>query len=122
MPGQGDPAQRTFSDLLWQAGGDWVDDKNKPAFNSAEGVEALTFYRDLIQKYKVVPPDAVSYQWDENSTEFSSGAVYDDLRLAGPVRDLVRSGDLQGRRQMVDRALCPQQDRDLLRHLACHGA
>jgi ABC-type glycerol-3-phosphate transport system substrate-binding protein len=23
VPGQGDPAQRTFSDLLWQAGGEW---------------------------------------------------------------------------------------------------
>ena len=33
VPGQGDPAQRTFADLLWQAGGEWVDDKNKPSFN-----------------------------------------------------------------------------------------
>jgi multiple sugar transport system substrate-binding protein len=83
VPGQGDPAQRTFSDLLWQAGGDWVDARNKPAFNSSEGIEALTFYRDLIQKYKVVPPDAVSYQWDENSSEFSSGAVYDTFDWPG---------------------------------------
>lgn len=77
LPGQGDPAQRTFSDFLWQAGGEWVDERNMPAFNSAEGIQALTFYRDLIQKYKVVPPDTVSYQWVENSSEFSSGAVYD---------------------------------------------
>ena len=76
LPGQGDPAQRTFADFLWQAGGDWVDGSNKPAFNSAEGIEALTFYRDLIQKYKVVPPDAVSFQWDENSSQFYSGAAY----------------------------------------------
>ncbi len=77
LPGQGDPAQRTFSDYLWQAGGDWVDDKNKPAFNSAEGIQALTFYRDLIQKYKVTPPDAVNYGWNENTSEFASGAVFD---------------------------------------------
>lgn len=83
LPGQGDPAQRTFSDFLWQAGGEWVDDKNKPSFNSAEGIQALTFYRDLIQKYKVTPPDAVSYQWDENSSEFSSGAVYDTFDWPG---------------------------------------
>ena len=83
VPGQGDPAQRTFADLLWQAGGEWVDDKNKPSFNGKEGIEALTFYRDLIQKYKVVPPDAVSYQWDENSSEFSSGAVYDTFDWPG---------------------------------------
>ncbi|WP_164772061.1 sugar ABC transporter substrate-binding protein [Mesorhizobium sp. M2C.T.Ca.TU.002.02.1.1] len=76
VPGQGDPAQRTFSDLLWQAGGDWVDQANKPAFNSEAGIKALTFYRDLIQKHKIVPSDAVGYQWNENSTEFSSGTVY----------------------------------------------
>jgi hypothetical protein len=35
VPGQGDPAQRTFSDLLWQAGGEWVDESNKPSFNAA---------------------------------------------------------------------------------------
>ncbi len=77
VPGQGDPAQRTFSDFLWQAGGDWVDEKNLPAFNSSEGIEALTFYRDLIHKYKVVPSDAVTYQWTENTSEFASGAVFD---------------------------------------------
>ncbi|MBN9432629.1 MAG: extracellular solute-binding protein [Bosea sp.] len=83
VPGQGDPAQRTFSDYLWQAGGDWVDDQGKPAFNAAPGIEALTFYRDLIQKWKVVPPDAVSYQWNENSTQFSSGAVMDTFDWPG---------------------------------------
>ncbi len=83
VPGQGDPAQRTFSDLLWQAGGEWVDENNKPSFNAAPGIEALTFYRDLIQKYKVTPPDAVSYQWDENSSEFSSGAAYDTFDWPG---------------------------------------
>jgi ABC-type glycerol-3-phosphate transport system substrate-binding protein len=83
VPGQGDPAQRTFSDLLWQAGGEWVDESNKPSFNAAPGIEALTLYRDLIQKYKVTPPDAVSYQWDENSSEFSSGAVFDAFDWPG---------------------------------------
>lgn len=83
VPGQGDPAQRTFSDFLWQAGGDWVDENNKPAFNSEAGIKALTFYRDLIQKHKIVPPNAVSFQWNENSTEFSSGTVYDTFDWPG---------------------------------------
>ena len=88
VPGQGDPAQRTFSDYLWQAGGEWVDENDKPSFNSAEGIAALTFYRDLIQKYKVVPPDAVAYQWDENSTEFSSGSVYTTFDWPGAYASL----------------------------------
>ena len=122
VPGQGDPAQRTFSDLLWQAGGEWVDENNKPSFNAAAGVEALTFYRDLIQKYKVTPPDAVSYQWDENSSEFSSGAVFDTFDWPDAYATLSNPGDVQGGRKMVDRALHPQQAGDFVRDLARDGA
>ena len=122
VPGQGDPAQRTFSDFLWQAGGEWVDEHNKPSFNSAEGIKALTFHRDLIQKYKVVPPDAVSYQWNENSSEFSSGSGFCHLRLARRFCELSQSRYVQDCRQVVDSALRARQDRDLLRDLACHGA
>jgi ABC-type glycerol-3-phosphate transport system substrate-binding protein len=80
LPGQGDPAQRQFADFLWQAGGEWLDDGNNVTFNSPEGVEALTFYRDLIKRYEVVPGDAVTYGWNENSAGFSNGtcaAVFD---------------------------------------------
>lgn len=80
LPGQGDPAQRQFADFLWQAGGDWLDDANNVTFNSPEGIEALTFYRDLIKRYQVTPADAVTYGWNENSAGFSNGtsaAVFD---------------------------------------------
>ncbi|WP_242179838.1 ABC transporter substrate-binding protein [Saccharopolyspora soli] len=72
LPGSGDPAQRQFADFLWQAGGDWLDADNNVAFNSPAGVEALTFYRDLIKRYEVVPADSVTYQWNENSANFSN--------------------------------------------------
>lgn len=80
LPGQGDPAQRQFADFLWQAGGEWLDQNNNVTFNSPAGVEALTFYRDLIQKYRVTPSDVVTYQWNENSAGFTNGtcaAVFD---------------------------------------------
>ena len=50
--------------------------RTNPRSTRQKGIKALTFHRDLIQKYKVVPPDAVSYQWNENSSEFSSGSVF----------------------------------------------
>jgi hypothetical protein len=121
VPGQGDPAQRTFSDLLWQAGGDWVDQANKPAFNSEAGIKALTFYRDLIQKHKVVPPDAVGYQWNEFDRILLRYGLC-QFRLAGRLRHLVQSGDLACCRQVVDGALHQGQGRYFLRHLPCHGA
>jgi multiple sugar transport system substrate-binding protein len=80
LPGQGDPAQRQFADFLWQAGGEWLDQNNNVTFNSAAGVEALTFYRDVIQKYRITPSDVVTYQWNENSAGFTNGtcaAVFD---------------------------------------------
>lgn len=83
VPGQGDPAQRTFSDFLWQAGGEWVDENNRPAFNSEAGIKALTYYHDLIHKYKVVPPNAVTFQWNENSSNFTSGACYNTINWPG---------------------------------------
>lgn len=83
VPGQGDPAQRTFSDFLWQAGGDWVDENNRPAFNSEAGIKALTYYHDLIHKYKVVPPNTVTFGWNENTSNFTSGVCYNTLNWPG---------------------------------------
>ncbi|MHB1415824.1 MAG: ABC transporter substrate-binding protein [Chloroflexota bacterium] len=41
---------------LWQAGGDFVSpDGTEITFNSEAGVEALQFWVDLVQKYKVTP-------------------------------------------------------------------
>ena len=122
VPGQGDPAQRTFSDLLWQAGGEWVDENNKPSFNAAAGIEALTFYRDLIQKYKVAPPDAVSYQWDENSSEFSSGAVFDTFDWPGSFATLANPATSKVVGKWSTAPYIRNKTRDLMRGLACDGA
>jgi multiple sugar transport system substrate-binding protein len=73
LAGQGDPGQRQFTDFLWQAGGDWLDESNNVAFNSPQGVEALTFYTDLVRQYKVTPSSVDTYQWDENTAQFANG-------------------------------------------------
>ncbi|MEM3871570.1 MAG: sugar ABC transporter substrate-binding protein [Nitrososphaeria archaeon] len=75
MVGKGDPALRQFSDLLWQAGGDFLDEKYNPIFNSDAGVDALTFYSDLIYKYKVIPPGTPGYEWSEQTMLFAGGTA-----------------------------------------------
>ena len=103
VPGQGDPAQHHFSDLLWQAGGKWVDENDEPSFNAAARVEALTFYRDLIEKYKVTPPTRSA----RNGTRIrpsSSGAVFDTFDSPDAYATL-SNRRRQGGRKMVDRAL-----------------
>jgi multiple sugar transport system substrate-binding protein len=44
-----------------------------PSFNSDKGVEATQFYKDLMDKYKVVPQAAKTWTWDEVTTAFGSG-------------------------------------------------
>lgn len=54
QPGEGLTWQ--FQVYLWQSGGDFlVDNYSKPGFNTPAGKQALQFWVDLIQKYKVAP-------------------------------------------------------------------
>lgn len=75
MPGTGDWATDDFKTLLAGFGGygKMVDDQFKRRFNSPEGAAALSFYSDLINKYKVTPPGVTSFSWDEASAAFVSG-------------------------------------------------
>ncbi len=74
--GKGDPALREFSDLLWENGGDFLEnglEPSKPAWNSPEGVEALQWWYDLIYKDEIVPPGVPSYGWEELGQLWTAG-------------------------------------------------
>jgi multiple sugar transport system substrate-binding protein len=93
MAGAGDWATDDFKTLLAGFGGDGhlVDDKFEPVFDSPEGVKALTFYADLINRLKVTPPGTTSASWDEVATSFSNGLTamtmnYHDLALSPNVK------------------------------------
>jgi multiple sugar transport system substrate-binding protein len=77
MAGVGDWATDDFKSLLagWGGNGHLVGDDLKLDFNSPEGVAALTYYRDLIQKHKVVPPGTTSASWDEAASLFDGGST-----------------------------------------------
>ncbi|MEO2078243.1 MAG: ABC transporter substrate-binding protein [Bacillus sp. (in: firmicutes)] len=72
------PNQFIFPTLLFQNGGELMKD-GKPTYNSPEAVEALTFYRDLIQKEKVSPANV---QQDGEITLFLQGK--NAMHLNGP--------------------------------------
>lgn len=50
-----------------------INEKLEPTFNSEDGIAATSFYGDLINEYKVVPPEATTWTWDEVTTAFGSG-------------------------------------------------
>jgi len=75
MAGAGDYSTDDFKTMLATFGGDghMINDKFEPVFAGPEGVAALTFYADLINKHKVTPPGTTSATWDTVATEFETG-------------------------------------------------
>lgn len=50
-----------------------INKKMEPTFNNEKGIEATTFYKNLIDKHKVVPLAAKTWTWDEVAAAFGSG-------------------------------------------------
>ena len=62
---------------LWQAGGELLtEDGTAPAFNSAEGLEATTFFLDIITNPDYVPEAAKTWRgWSELGAAFSNNVI-----------------------------------------------
>ncbi len=104
MAGNGDWATDDFKTLLacWGGDGHLVSDDFKMAFNTPAGVAALTFYADLINKHKVVPPGVTSFSWDTASATFAQGLTAMSMNYHTEVLD-------QGVKGAIAYALVPQQ-------------
>ena len=74
MAGVGDWATDDFKSLLAAEGGNgaMIGDNLSLDFDSPQGVQALTYYRNLIAS-GVVPPGSTSASWDEAASSFDSG-------------------------------------------------
>jgi multiple sugar transport system substrate-binding protein len=90
MAGAGDWATDDFKTLLecWGGDGRMVTDDFQMAFDSPEGVAALSYYRDLIQQNKVVPPGTTEASWDTVASTFGQGLTamgmnYHNMTLEG---------------------------------------
>ena len=71
-----------FYEMVIAEGGEYIDAKGKPAFNSEAGVRALDWFVNLY-KNKAVPPGTTNYLWDDLGAGFASGTVALDLDWPG---------------------------------------
>jgi ABC-type glycerol-3-phosphate transport system substrate-binding protein len=63
---EGPAINDSWINFLRSNGGDLFDLKtHEVLINKPQAVEALRYYSDLLNKYHVVPPDAVTWEWDE---------------------------------------------------------
>ncbi len=71
-----------FYEMLVAEGGQYIDAKGRPAFNSDAGVRALDWFVNLY-KAKAVPPGTTNYLWDDLGQGFASGTIALDLDWPG---------------------------------------
>ena len=71
-----------FYELLVAEGGQLFDDNWNPTFNSAAGVRAVKWFKDLYDA-KAVPAGVLNYLWDDTGLGFASGNVALNLDWAG---------------------------------------
>lgn len=93
MPGVGDWATDDFKTFLasWGGNGRLINNQLEPVFDTPQALKALTFYNNLINKFKVVPPGTTTFGWDEAATTFDAGLTamsmnYHTVALASNVK------------------------------------
>ena len=59
--------------MFYTNGIEVIDENYKPVFNTGEGAEALQFYADLINKYKVAPKASTTFDVPESGDFFLTG-------------------------------------------------
>jgi multiple sugar transport system substrate-binding protein len=82
FPGKDEALTGTFYSLLVANGGQLLDAKMHPTFNSPVGVKTLDWFVNLY-KAGVVPKGVPSYVWDDLGNNFASGKVALDLDWPG---------------------------------------
>lgn len=80
--------------LFMEFGGRWFDASGRPTVNDKAGLDALTYYVDLLRKY--APPGVENWNWPDIADAFAQGsvAVYIDsnssvLVVADPAKSRV---------------------------------
>jgi ABC-type glycerol-3-phosphate transport system substrate-binding protein len=72
---RGEPLPKYFYHWFWSFGGEFFDADMMPQFNSSQGVEALTYFTDLLNEHRVIPPDAPIMGYSETMTVLQSETV-----------------------------------------------
>ncbi len=71
-----------FPSLFRAFGGEWFDKDGRPTVNSKQGVEALTFYVDLLTSY--APSAVVNWNWPEILDAFVGGTIAQFIDASSP--------------------------------------
>lgn len=105
MAGVGDWATDDFKSMLaaWGGNGRLVGDDLSLPFASEQGVGALQYYVDLINKDQVTPPGSTAASWDEAASLFGGGTTAMTMNYHALELDTAVPGE-------IGYAVVPQQE------------
>lgn len=88
---------------LWSRGGVFLDERNRPAFDSPEGRDALRFYLGLIHDDRVTQPEPWAYDSVRSGEFYASGRAAMMWNWCGfqTVADLPETSKIPGRTRSV---------------------
>ncbi|MGH3089282.1 MAG: extracellular solute-binding protein [Rubrobacteraceae bacterium] len=105
MAGAGDWATDDFKTLLecWGGNGRMISDDFGMAFQSQEGIDALSYYAGLIDR-KVTPPGVTSFSWDTVGSTFGQGLAAIGMNY----NNMTLGDDIEGK---VGYAMVPKKEK-----------
>jgi len=83
-----DEAIWDFQHYAFAFGSGIVDENYNVIINNEQGVKALTFYSNMLNKYGVVPPDVVTYGYNEILTALQEGKAALGIEWMAATKDL----------------------------------
>ena len=67
--------QEIIPPLIWSAGGEVTDSKERAIYNNEGGEKAFQFIVDMVKKYQVMPKSVVAYTYDEIHSGLEGGTL-----------------------------------------------
>lgn len=61
--------------LIWSAGGEVMDSKERAIYNNEGGVKTFQFITDMVRKHEVMPRSVVAYTYDEIHSGLQAGTI-----------------------------------------------
>lgn len=84
-----------WNNLLWGAGGNWLNDAGEPSISSEAGLRAIEIYATIYEK-GLTSPDSAQWEYAETNAALTSGNAMMGLQWNAAYSELSTTGDTAG--------------------------
>ena len=85
-----------WNNLLWGAGGNWLDASGNPSISSPAGLRAIEIYSTIYEK-GLTSPDSAAWEYAETNAALTSGDAMMGLQWNAAFSELSTTGETSGK-------------------------